>query len=563
MHSLTATAALRLATGLRTVWLIVCFPGPKKTQQKMSLGDFLGDQSLGSWADEMEDMPLANRSGYGGERRTFSSAGGFGSDRGGFASAGERGGYAVREELPLPSKPPYTAHLGNLSFDATEGDIMDFFSSCEVTNVRIVEDKLDRKPKGFGYVEFGSLDGLKKALDLSGTQFQGRNIRVSVAEPPKDREQTKDMSDWTRRGPLPDLPGGGRRPSDRGGFNRFDAGASDAGSERGERRRPPPFEGDGKSRDFGNWERKGPLSPVPSAGPMREGGRLRSNEGGPRERRQSPAWGEGRSGGSQDGSRPPRRENQDRPQYDRQPTAPELDNQWRSRMRPDAPAKSPTSTPDASVPSSPAPQPAAPATRPRLNLQKRTVSEAEPAPASSTSDSKSNPFGAARPIDTATREREIEEKRQLTIRQKREADDKAREEKKTKEAADKTAAKDKAPLSPTAEKNENGTEEKPATRNYEILQRANDEDAEEEDTDGIDASANGEIVDDKDIKPKEVVRDPPQAGGAWRRKSGTPAAPADSTTEKLEDDGWSTVTKDTKKSRRGGGSSQTTRAIAS
>jgi len=39
------------------------------------------------------------------------------------------------------------------------------------------------KPKGFGYVEFGTVDGLKKALDLSETQFQGRNIRISVAEP--------------------------------------------------------------------------------------------------------------------------------------------------------------------------------------------------------------------------------------------------------------------------------------------------------------------------------------------------------------------------------------------
>jgi translation initiation factor 4B len=75
--------------------------------------------------------------------------------------------------------------LGNLSFDATEGDVNDFFADCEVTNVRIVEDKLDRKPKGFGYVEFGTVDGLKKALDLSGTSFQGRNIRVSVAEPRK------------------------------------------------------------------------------------------------------------------------------------------------------------------------------------------------------------------------------------------------------------------------------------------------------------------------------------------------------------------------------------------
>jgi len=92
-------------------------------------------------------------------------------------------GYSIRPELPLPSKPPYTVHLGNMSFDATEGDIQDFFGGCSVSSVRIVEDKLDRKPKGFGYVEFATLEGLKKALEFNGTQFQGRNIRVSVAEP--------------------------------------------------------------------------------------------------------------------------------------------------------------------------------------------------------------------------------------------------------------------------------------------------------------------------------------------------------------------------------------------
>ena len=54
-----------------------------------------------------------------------------------------------------------------------------------MTNVRIVEDKLDHKPKGFAYVEFGTIDGLKKALSLSGSSLGGRNIRVSVAEPRK------------------------------------------------------------------------------------------------------------------------------------------------------------------------------------------------------------------------------------------------------------------------------------------------------------------------------------------------------------------------------------------
>lgn len=51
--------------------------------------------------------------------------------------------------------------------------------------MRIVEDKLDRKPKGFGYVEFGSLDGLKNALSLTESDFMGRKVKISVAEPRK------------------------------------------------------------------------------------------------------------------------------------------------------------------------------------------------------------------------------------------------------------------------------------------------------------------------------------------------------------------------------------------
>ena len=42
---------------------------------------------------------------------------------------------------------------------------------------------MTKSPKGFGYVEFETVDGLKKALDLSGTTLQSRPIRVSIAEP--------------------------------------------------------------------------------------------------------------------------------------------------------------------------------------------------------------------------------------------------------------------------------------------------------------------------------------------------------------------------------------------
>lgn len=382
--------------------------------------------------------------------------------------------------------------------------------------------------------------------------------------------------DWSsaRRGPLPP-DNTQRRTSEQRGFGRNYETASDAGSDQGGRQRRAPFEGDGKVRDFSNWERKGPLSPGPNQGPPRgeggprEGGRSRPGppagaaEGGFRERKMSPSWGEGRSGEgrSQEGSRPPRREFQERPAYDRQPTAPEMDNQWRARMRPDAPpAKSPTATPDISTPSSPAATPAAPAapaTRPRLNLQKRTVSEAGDAIApGSAGDSKASPFGAARPIDTAAREKEIEEKRQLALRQKKEADDKAREDKRAKDAAAKSEKTSdirngpqengKPKLSQNGESKDDDAEAPKSKPNFEILRRMTDEngDVEEAEEDG---DANGEIIDDKAVKPKEVVKDP----------NSTTDEP---TAENLEEEGWSSVPARGKKTSRGRGGA---RALAS
>ncbi|KAK5118907.1 hypothetical protein LTR62_000118 [Meristemomyces frigidus] len=584
---------------------------PKKKAEKMNLGEFLSNQSLGSWADEMDAQPMPSApSGYSaqarerrerddgaGEKRNFtwgdkpaggsSMGGGFGGgDRGGMGMGmGDRGasqsldrpGYAVREQLPFPTRPPYTAHLGNLAYDVSQADIEGFLSGCEVTSVRLVEDKFDRKPKGFGYVEFGTPEGLKNALTKSESSFMGRNIKISVAEPPKDRpEQSRDFSDWSRKGPLPELPQNTRQPSNRGFGRSFDE-RSDAGSERASSRRPAFFEGDSKPpRDLGNWERKGPLSPAPGAGPpVRDGGRLReSAPAGDRDR--GATWGEGRS---EAGSRPPRKEFEARPPPP--PTAAEQDSQWRSRMQPDQPP--PAETPKVEEPTSPVPE--APKERPRLNLAKRTVSTAEPTAsgASSSSDSKASPFGAAKPIDTATKERELEEKRQVTLRQKAEADAKAKEEKATQDAAARAARAERADrgqgddaekvTSPTGgapqrgarqpspqQSQQNGAragapkengEEKPQKErpSFTILSHEGedgDDAAAEEERDGAadapDASANGAISGDKETKPQDIVREVSKDG----------AADADTTAETMEDDGWSTVAAKPKKSGRAG-----------
>lgn len=102
--------------------------------------------------------------------------------------ANRKPGYSsIRENLPqkLPDKPPFTAHLGNLAYDATNETVTEFFEGCEIVSVRIIEDREMQRPKGFGYVEFADIEGLKKALTLDGESFNGRMIKIKIADPRK------------------------------------------------------------------------------------------------------------------------------------------------------------------------------------------------------------------------------------------------------------------------------------------------------------------------------------------------------------------------------------------
>ena len=72
-----------------------------------------------------------------------------------------------------------------MSYDATVESVTDFFTGCSIISVRIIEDREQQRPKGFAYAEFENVDGLKKALDLDGTPFEGRPMRIKVADPRK------------------------------------------------------------------------------------------------------------------------------------------------------------------------------------------------------------------------------------------------------------------------------------------------------------------------------------------------------------------------------------------
>lgn len=81
------------------------------------------------------------------------------------------------------SAPSNTLFIGNLSFNATNDAIHEIFSEHgEITRVSLPTDRETGTPKGFGYVDFTTVDEAKSALEtLNGTDVEGRAIRVDFA----------------------------------------------------------------------------------------------------------------------------------------------------------------------------------------------------------------------------------------------------------------------------------------------------------------------------------------------------------------------------------------------
>ncbi|KAH9941361.1 hypothetical protein B0H21DRAFT_753305 [Amylocystis lapponica] len=377
---------------------------PPKKAQKMSLNEFLGDNALGSWADEMDSLPTAPAA--------------RGDDDRGMNDRGRRDDYMTsrpdrgpfREDLPLPTEPPYTAFIGNLAFDLTESELEDFFGGAQTKSVKIIKDR-EEKPKGFGYIEFVDLDGLKDALTKSGSNVAGRTIRVSVAEPPKERsgfgggfdDDAKFSGNWRRDGPLPDLA------SSREGSHRRDgpppSSMSDNASDWRSSRVPSrsstatPLDSDPGAPSFkrrGSGFREG--GPPPGAADTEETWQIGSKF--------KPSVPPSEAPGSRFGSMRGR---------DVPPARDTLadEGEWR---RPQAISRNSTS-PNNSTP--PTPQ----LTRRKLELLPRSGGGSTPSPLSSPnpanpSSHRSNPFGAAKPVDVSAKEQAVadrlEKEREVT-----------------------------------------------------------------------------------------------------------------------------------------------------
>ncbi|WCJ40040.1 nucleolin like 2 [Euphorbia peplus] len=81
-----------------------------------------------------------------------------------------------------------TLFVGNLSFKVERGDVESFFQEIgEVVDVRFAVDNQDQRFKGFGHVEFATVEEAQKALKLNGNQLLGREVRLDLARERGDK----------------------------------------------------------------------------------------------------------------------------------------------------------------------------------------------------------------------------------------------------------------------------------------------------------------------------------------------------------------------------------------
>ncbi|XP_060820425.1 eukaryotic translation initiation factor 4B [Bombus pascuorum] len=351
--------------------------GKKKKCKTVDLMSFLADggatptvpvKPLSSWIEEMEE-----------EHDGFSSRSSKEPVILPTAPRAARGPRVADEDIP--SNPPYVAYLSNLPYEVDEAYLTEFFANMKISNIRLPKDS--NKLKGYGYVEFEDRQSLIDALCLSNTPMKTRRVRIDVSNSVNDDRR------------------GGRMGRDNRRDNDYDPERTSGDWRSGPRDENLTSEGDSYRSRYDNRDRRDDRESSDydnKPGAWRESSdRTRPtfrDRGGFRDEDKDREWSRydkgsrDRDGGDRGNSFGSRRNYGDS-DWDR-------DGQ-RRQGKPPTENKPETRT------------------RPKLQLQPRTkpiepVVAKEEQQSAATPASSTNIFGAAKPVDTTAREREIEER---------------------------------------------------------------------------------------------------------------------------------------------------------
>ncbi|XP_042156370.1 eukaryotic translation initiation factor 4B isoform X8 [Oncorhynchus tshawytscha] len=310
----------------------------------------------------------------------------------------------------LPRSPPYTAFLGNLPYDVSEESIKDFFRGLAISAVRLPREPSNpERLKGFGYAEFDDVDSLLRALTLNEENLGNRRIRVDIADQSNDKEgrDNGQMGGRDRMGRMGDMAGPDKTDSDdwraRPTANTDDGppkreesafGSRDRYGDRDGLRRDNDRGFGDRDRGFGGRDRYddrgGENGAFGSRRDRDDGGRRAFGSGYRRDDDDQSGGGGGSRYGARDrygGDREGRYERQDEGREERGEGGP--------------------------------------TERPKLILKPRSMAKEEQqagsggappaAPAAARISGRASIFGAAKPVDTAAKEREVEEKLQRQL----------------------------------------------------------------------------------------------------------------------------------------------------
>lgn len=136
-------------------------------------------------------------------------------------SGAERTNERAKQYGDSKSEPSDTLFIGNLSFDSTRDSVTEFFAEYgPIMGVRLPTHPETEQLKGFGYVQFESVDAAQKALDaLNGEYLNNRAVRLDFSTPKPQNERGGfggNRGGNRGRGGF----GGNRGGRDRGGFSR-------------------------------------------------------------------------------------------------------------------------------------------------------------------------------------------------------------------------------------------------------------------------------------------------------------------------------------------------------
>ena len=102
--------------------------------------------------------------------------------------------------------------VGSLAYAVTDDMLEEFFKQAgNVVSAKVIIDRDTSRSKGFGFVEMGSEEEAKAAVEqLNGKELEGREIAVNEARPQQPREN-RSYGGGGGGGGRSDYGGGGRR----------------------------------------------------------------------------------------------------------------------------------------------------------------------------------------------------------------------------------------------------------------------------------------------------------------------------------------------------------------